>query len=191
MIITKIFKGESSHAVRCAFSTRCSRSIHGHSFVLEVRLEGDKLDRAGMLYDFGLMKGTIGQFVDASDHCHLIWSDDREEYKEFIKNENERWIELPFNPTAEQLSMFFFAGIDYILQHTETSNGEGQLRVHSVTYHETTTGSATCHREDVETLFGQDWLQKTKFSQGIIDDWSEELKLIVFEGKTIKNSLNS
>ena len=111
MVIRKEFRVESSHIVRNASSFMCSHSTHGHSAVIEVMLEGSKLDNAGMLYDFGLMKSTIKQFIDSSDHCHLIWSKDEPEYKEFFKKTNDRWIELPFNPSAENLSMYYMRGI--------------------------------------------------------------------------------
>ncbi|MGL4317009.1 MAG: hypothetical protein ACRCTL_10430 [Pseudomonas sp.] len=38
--------------------------MHG----LEVLLEAEALDHAQMVYDFGLLKGSVGDFIDAFDH---------------------------------------------------------------------------------------------------------------------------
>lgn len=188
MVIRKEFRVESSHIVRNCSSWRCSHSVHGHSAVIEVMLEGTKLDNAGMLYDFGLMKSTIKQFIDSSDHCHLIWSKDKPEYKEFFKKMNDRWIELPFNPSAENLSMYYMRGIQNILDHTRMMNGETiNLRVKGVRYHETTTGWAECSQSDIDILWNSDWDNQIIYSDGILRDWSDDLKDIIFNDKKIEN----
>ena len=74
MIIRKLFKTEGpAHIVRNCSTNRCSRSIHGHSYVWEVLLEGTSLDNGGMIVDFGLMKDEIKHFFDLMDHCHMQW----------------------------------------------------------------------------------------------------------------------
>ena len=188
MIIRKEFRVESSHVVRNCTSHRCSHSVHGHSAVIEVMLEGTKLDNAGMLYDFGLMKSTIKQFIDSSDHCHLIWSKDLEEYKEFFKKTNDRWIELPFNPSAENLSMYYMRGIQNIINHTIMKNGEDPgLKVKGVRYHETTTGWAECGINDINILWSPEWNNKIVYSDGVVRDWSDDLKGIVFDDTKVTN----
>ena len=92
MIIRKLFKFEGSHIVRNCTSERCSRSIHGHSYLVEVFLEASRLDNAGMVMDFGLMK-PFKEIVDMFDHTHLLWDKDDAEYRDFIKRVNQRWIE--------------------------------------------------------------------------------------------------
>ena len=187
MIIRKEFRVESSHIVRNCSSHRCSHSVHGHSAVIEVLLEGSKLDNAGMLYDFGLMKGTVKQFIDSMDHCHLIWSKDNPEYNEFFKKTNDRWIELPFNPSAEQLSMFIHYYIQMILDHTVKKNNEDvNLKVKGVRYHETTTGYAECDSVDTSTWFKPEWLDEIKFSDGVLKDWSDDL-IAIFNNLDVEN----
>lgn len=189
MIIRKEFRVESSHIVRNCTSHRCSHSVHGHSAVIEILLEGNKLDNAGMLYDFGLMKGTVKQFIDSMDHCHLIWSEDNEEYKEFFKKTNDRWIELPFNPSAEQLSMFIHYYVQWILDHTKMNNGEDiSLKVNGVIYHETTTGYAHCNETDVNIWFKPEWENEIKFSDGVMKDWSDDL-FVILNGDTVENPI--
>lgn len=191
MIIRKEFRVESSHIVRNCSSHRCSHSVHGHSAVIEVLLEGNKLDNAGMLYDFGLMKGTVKQFIDSMDHCHLIWSKDNEEYKEFFKKTNDRWIELPFNPSAEQLSMFIHYYIQMILDNTIKMNGEDvNLKVNGVIYHETTTGYAQCCENDVKNWFKPEWVNEINFSDSIVNEWSDDLIIALNDGKIENPKVN-
>ena len=59
MIIRKLFKFEGAHIVRDCSSDRCKKSIHGHSYLAEVKFKASHLDNAGMVLDFGLMKSTI------------------------------------------------------------------------------------------------------------------------------------
>lgn len=181
MDITKIFKFEGSHVVRNCTSQRCSKSVHGHSYVVEITFTGRQLDNAEMLYDFGLMKGTIKEFIDSMDHCHIISAFDSEEYIKFFQKHNDRWILVPFNPSAEMLSIFIMRMVQHIMDHTVTSNGEGpDLRVKSVTVHETATGRATCDEKDVKTLWNDLWMIQVGFSAGVIKDWSKTLKGMFF-----------
>lgn len=189
MIIRKEFRVESSHIVRNCSSHRCSHSVHGHSAVIEVLLEGRTLDNAGMLYDFGLMKGTVKQFIDSMDHCHLIWSKDNNEYNEFFKKTNDRWISLPFNPSAEQLSMFIHYFVQLIIDRTIKTNGECKdLRVRGVKYHETTTGYAECDSDDTFVWFKPEWLSEIEFSPGVVNDWGEDL-ITILNGDVVKNPI--
>ena len=186
MLITKIFKVESSHRVVNCTSERCKYSLHGHSAVIEITLDCSKPDNGGMGYDFGLMKGSIKDFVDSMDHCNLFYKYDDPVYVDFIKKFNQRWISLPVTPSAEFLSAFIFKICDYILNNTVMLNGEGYVKVHSVKYHETSTGSATCFREDLDG-----WANYHKndivFSEGVKKDWGDDLRSLWESGEIIKN----
>lgn len=189
MVIRKLFRVESSHIVRNCTSKRCSHSIHGHSAVIEIFLESHSLDNAQMVYDFGLMKGTIKQFIDSMDHCYLLCSNDKPDFKQFIKSNCDRWIELPFNPSAEMLSMYILKNVQYILDHTQKSNGEDQtLMINSVKYHETSSGFAWAFQEDITQLYlpiteGK----KILYSEGVVNDWSDDLKEIMLNDGVVKN----
>lgn len=187
MIIRKEFKVESAHIVRNCTSHRCSHSIHGHSAVIELFLQGTKLDNAHMLYDFGLMKGTVKEFIDSMDHCYILCSKDSVEFKNFIKSNCDRWIELPFNPSAEMLSVFLFKYIQHIFDYTDTSNGEGVINVKAVRYHETVTGYAECDQNDVDAFWDFDW--EVDFSEGVMRDWSEDLKSILINCDAVTNPI--
>lgn len=190
MKIRKEFKVESAHIVRNCTSHRCSHSIHGHSAVIEVFLESTFLDNAGMVYDFGLMKGSVKSFIDSMDHCYILCSKDDESFKDFIKQSCDRWIELPFNPSAECLSMFIHYGVNHILKHTTTSNNEcDSLYCSGVRYHETTTGWAECNQNDVDILWQEEWFDQIKFSEGVMREWHPDLNIILKNGGVVVNPI--
>ena len=184
MIIRKKYNVESAHIVRNCTSQRCSHSIHGHSAVIEVFLESRSLDNAQMVYDFGLMKGTIKQFIDGMDHCYLLCERDNKEFRDFIKVNCDRWIELPCNPSAEMLSVFLFNYIEQILSLTKMNNGEHDVHVKSVRYHETETGYAECDKTDAENLWNPSW--EVEFSTGVVRDFDEELRRVLV-GQFVEN----
>jgi 6-pyruvoyltetrahydropterin/6-carboxytetrahydropterin synthase len=186
MIIRKKYDVESAHIVRNCTSERCSHSIHGHSAVIEVFLESTQVDNAQMVYDFGLMKGTIKQFIDSMDHCYLLCSRDNEDFKNFIKNSCDRWIELPFNPSAEMLSLFVFNFVRKILEQTQKNNGEGNIQVKAVRYSETTTGYAECDVYDWQRLYYNKY-DDIVFSNGVVKDWSQDLLAILSNNSTVQN----
>lgn len=45
MLIRKLFRFENAHIVRGCTSRRCARSLHGHSYRVELLLEAHALDR--------------------------------------------------------------------------------------------------------------------------------------------------
>ena len=187
MKIRKEFRVESAHIVRNCTSHRCSHSIHGHSAVIEVFLKSTFLDNAGMVYDFGLIKNSVKSFVDSMDHCYILCSKDDPEFKDFIKKSCDRWIELPFNPSAECLSMYLLYGIKKIMENTKTNNGESKIEVTGVRYHETTTGWAEASGTDLDVLWQPEWWNQIRYSDGVIDDWSEDLSIIFIDGEKSVN----
>ncbi|GAX87736.1 6-pyruvoyltetrahydropterin/6-carboxytetrahydropterin synthase [Lebetimonas natsushimae] len=175
MIIRKLFKFENAHIVRNCTSRRCSRSIHGHSYKIEILLESNFLDNGQMVYDFGLMKTTIKELIDSFDHAITLWSEDNSEYLEFAKKFSERWVMLPVNPSAEQFSRVFFLMVERVLNLTVFQNNEKNIKVNSVIVHETDTGYAQCFREDAYNFenMGKIELKNIIFSEQIKREWSD------------------
>ena len=175
MIIRKLFKFENAHIVRNCTSRRCSKSIHGHSYKVEVKLKSDFLDNGQMVYDFGLMKLYIKDLIDSFDHAITLWNGDNPEYIEFAKKFSERWVELPVNPSAEQFARVFFLMVDRVLKLMEFKNGEKNVEIYSITVHETDTGYAEAFREDAYNFegMGEIELKEIKFSKRIIEEWKD------------------
>ena len=136
MVIRKQFKAEIAHRLVSAYSRKCS-SIHGHSYIFEVMLEGEDLNDDGMLMDFGELKSKIGHLFDAWDHSFMFYAKDRlaSLYKAMLEIEPIRLIEVDYNPTAENMAHHIFRACL-----------EEGLPVHSVRVHETATGWAEAFR---------------------------------------------
>lgn len=174
MIIRKLYKFENAHIVRSCASRRCSESLHGHSYKVEVMLESSFLDNGQMVYDFGLMKLWIKEVIDSFDHAITIWEGDDPEYIQAMKRWSQRWALLPVSPSAEQFSRLFFVIIDRLLGSTKMVNGEKGVTLHSIIVHETDTGYAQCFREDAYTpLMGPIDLERIIFSEAIKREWSD------------------
>ena len=174
MLIRKLFRFENAHIVRNCSSQRCSRSIHGHSYQIEIILEAHALDNGQMVYDFGLLKGHIKDLIDSFDHAIAFWDKDEAEYIDYCKKFSARWISLPVSPSAEQFSRVFFVLIDAMLKQTTMQNGEADVVLHSVIVHETQTGYAQCFKADIDNpRMGLIELANIIFSTQVCNEWSD------------------
>lgn len=174
MLIRKLFKFENAHIVRGCSTRRCSHSIHGHSYKIELLLEAHALDHGQMVYDFGLLKGDVRDLIDAFDHAVALWSGDDPEYLQAMRAHSERWVMIPVSPSAEQFSRLFFRLVDTALSQTHMSNGEADVRLHSVIVHETETGYAQCFREDADNpRMGRIDLDSIEFSAAVTREWRD------------------
>ena len=174
MLIRKKFSFENAHVVRNCTSDRCSRSIHGHSYKVEVLLEAHALDNGQMIYDFGLMKGTIKDIIDSFDHAIAFWDKDDAGYIESCKTYSARWISLPVSPSAEQFSRLIFVLVDAILHNTVMNNNEPEVTLHSIIVHETETGYAQAFRADASNpRMGLIPLEQIVFSDQVRSEWHD------------------
>lgn len=166
MKIGRLYTFEAAHVVRDCVSKRCKYSIHGHSYKLEIILSAAGLDNAQMIYDFGLMKREIAAIIDSFDHSTIIYSGDDESYKNSIKSCSQRWVELPFNASCEQISRVIFAFVNAILKQTTMQNGENSVFLDSIKLNETAKGWAIFERADLALMPVE--LDKIKFSEEIM-----------------------
>jgi 6-pyruvoyltetrahydropterin/6-carboxytetrahydropterin synthase len=175
MVIRKLFRFEGAHIVRNCSSDRCKKSIHGHSYTVEVYLEADKLDEGCMVYDFGLFKGTIKDFIDSFDHAYSMWDKESDEYKSFFNKNSDRVVTMPISPSAEGYSLLIAFVVDKILKNTVFKNGEDEnLRLHKVRVAETITGWAEADLFDVTSMFASKFgLEDIIFSDEVKAEWSD------------------
>lgn len=179
MLIRKLFKFENAHIVRNCSTRRCSHSIHGHSYKVELILEAHALDHGQMVYDFGLLKTHIRDLIDAFDHTITIWDGDNSEYQADMQKHSERWATIPVSPSAEQFSRLFFRLVEAALELTPMRNGEDQVKLQSVIVHETETGYAQCFKEDAHNpQMGTITLDQIHFSEAITRDWHDPKMLL-------------
>ncbi|MBF7687656.1 6-pyruvoyl trahydropterin synthase family protein [Acinetobacter rathckeae] len=174
MLIRKLFKFENAHIVRNCSSDRCKRSLHGHSYKVELFLKANALDHGQMVYDFGLLKGVIKDLFDSFDHAICFWNQDDPAYIQACKQFSARWVSLPVSPSAEQFSRVFFFLAQQVLANTNMKNGEGDVEVYSVIVHETDTGYAQSFIEDINNpQMGVLTLDDIEFSEQIQVEWTD------------------
>ena len=146
MLIRKLYKFEAGHVVRNCNSERCKWSEHGHSYKVECFFKSDILTDYGMVIDFGDLT-PIKNYIDRFDHAYHFWKFENEEFKYFHKKYDRRWIELPFNPTAENYAIHF---LKYISETLNDFFDNKEARCCGVRVHETDTGYAESTIEDLK-----------------------------------------
>jgi len=60
---------DAAHSLR-GYDGECQR-LHGHTWDVEVSVEGTELDGIGILYDFKQLKADLRSVLDDYDHRHL------------------------------------------------------------------------------------------------------------------------
>ncbi|WP_104697655.1 MULTISPECIES: 6-pyruvoyl trahydropterin synthase family protein [unclassified Helicobacter] len=179
MIIRRMFKFCAAHIVRNCYSQRCSRSLHGHNYQVEIFVKSDKLDNAGMVLDFGIFKNQIADFIDSFDHSYHFWDKEKKDFQDFILKHSERYVILKFNPSAESYALLFLFFIDKFIGAMDLGNSEGRIVVDSVRVHETDHGYAQAFQEDLQNphLTQNLSLDSITFSQAILEEWRDKQML--------------
>lgn len=141
--IRKKFKFEMAHALIDSYTVGC-RTIHGHSYVLELFISSDKLNDKGMVVDFTELKDKLGTYINSWDHI-LVLKDDDKRWK------SDEWDLLTrckvkhvsYIPTAENMCKVMYENIKYMIKETMDSNvGLDAKWIIKVRLHETDTGYA-------------------------------------------------
>lgn len=82
--------------------------LHGHNAKVEVLLERERLNHAGMVKDFSEVKGILGRWLDALyDHKVILAQGDP--LASVLHSAGEPVVELDGPPTAEVLARTIFA----------------------------------------------------------------------------------
>ncbi len=105
MLLTKKFTFEMAHALE-GYDGKCA-NMHGHSYHLEVTVEGDVNDNteSGMLLDFHTLKELVQRtIVDHFDHALVLKSGSP---MATMAQGQPNLVEVPFNPTTENLLLYF------------------------------------------------------------------------------------
>lgn len=97
---------EAAHFIK-DYPGKCAR-LHGHNWIVEAIVQGDKLNELGILIDFKILKNELNKVLDKLDHQYL----------------NELKIFADKNPTAENLAVEIFNE----LETSEIFNGAAKLK---------------------------------------------------------------
>ena len=121
MIVRKKFTFEAAHRLR-AHEGRCA-GLHGHSYKVEVFIEGMVCESTGMVVDFGQIKSSLAPFIDQFDHSLIVSEHDPlahggKVWYGQIHELNPRFIITPYEPTAEMMAAHFYWSAHYALNVT-------------------------------------------------------------------------
>ena len=106
MKITKRFTFETAHALS-GYDGPCAH-IHGHSYILDVTIDGEPSDRAGgpkqgMVMDFGDLKQLVQHHViEAYDHALVLHEKERAVIPIGNALFARTWF-VPWQPTCENM----------------------------------------------------------------------------------------
>ena len=107
--ITKEFVFDMAHALS-NYDGKC-KNIHGHTYKLFVTLIGIPCEdcsspKNGMVLDFGDLKNIVKiPIVDMFDHALVVPANKGfEDLRKF--QETDKYIEVPFQPTCENLTIY-------------------------------------------------------------------------------------
>lgn len=115
---------------------KCS-NIHGHRWRIVAEVAGETLaaegQLRGMVIDFGDLKKDVKKMVDDHDHALIVETGTmRDTTLNCLKEDGFNIIEIPFRPTAEEFSKYFYEILE-----------EKGYQVKRVTVYETPTNCAT------------------------------------------------
>jgi 6-pyruvoyltetrahydropterin/6-carboxytetrahydropterin synthase len=112
----------AGHALR-NYHGKCE-NVHGHNYRVRIAIEGESLDRAGLLVDFVELKRVMRGIVEKLDHRFL--------------NDVPPFDDL--NPSAENMARYFF---EEMTSQLDGGVRENPVRVTEVKIWETDTATAT------------------------------------------------
>lgn len=130
LLLTKKFVFEMAHALE-GYDGKCAH-LHGHSYHLEVTVEGAEVGPDGMTLDFSQLKHIVQQaVVDRFDHALVLHQDSKLRPP---TSDLHNLIAVPFNPTTENLLVHFAALLQPLMPQG--------ARLHSLRLAETDTSVA-------------------------------------------------
>ena len=98
-------------------------NMHGHNWKIEVCVEGEKLNNAGVIIDFGEIKKHVAKITARLDHCVL----------------NELDCFRDKNPSSENIAIYIAEELQTIINNNNNNN----IKVTSVTAWESEDACAT------------------------------------------------
>lgn len=114
----------AGHSLR-EYKGKCE-NVHGHNYRVQVTVEGEKLNRIGLLVDFVDLKRAVRQVIEKLDHQFL--------------NDVEPFTTL--NPSAENLAKYFYDEVARALNIEASRFNDAPVRIAQIKIWETDTSIA-------------------------------------------------
>lgn len=135
--LAKEFNFSMGHRLSC--HTGLCRNFHGHNYMVIVGVKSKELDENGMVMDFSALKAVVSGFLDMMDHALMV----NEADEELVQKMKEvlgglKTIELPFEPTAENMAREIFVNVGDALERMYKG-----VKMDYVTVYETPSSAAT------------------------------------------------
>lgn len=146
MLVTKQIKVHMSHKLS-NYNGLCS-NIHGHTYLIEVGVEGNIIKEQGttegMVMDFGTLKNIMLEVIDKPfDHsCVIYKKDSLVDIFRLLAVQGQKINFVDYNPTAENYAKEWFKLINDKLKEEVT------LQLNYIKVWETDTAFATYTIED-------------------------------------------
>jgi 6-pyruvoyltetrahydropterin/6-carboxytetrahydropterin synthase len=129
------------------YEGKCAR-LHGHQGTVDVALASRGLDKAGMVFDFGVIKRFVKGWVDENwDHRMIL--NEADPIVAAIRPHDAGLHVVPYNPTAENLSAKLYHAIEEWLSALPEDQNPGGAELISVKFWETPTSSVVCYGDGV------------------------------------------
>lgn len=101
----------AGHSLR-EYKGKCE-NVHGHNYRVQVTIEGEQLNRIGLLVDFVELKRAVRQVAERLDHQ---WINDLEPF-------------TTLNPSAENIAKYIYDEVKAALELTSSANNVRIARV--------------------------------------------------------------
>ncbi len=103
---------DSAHFLH-GYNGKCA-NIHGHHWIVKVKINGDKLqesgEKRGMLLDFGDFKQAVKELAKGFDHTFIYEKNTLKPATVVaLKEEGFSLVETDFRPTAENFAAHIYA----------------------------------------------------------------------------------
>jgi len=107
---TRRIEFDAAHRVM-EHESKC-KHLHGHRYALEATFVAKDLDNLGRVIDFGAVKETLGNWIDAHwDHATILHEKDKALGEAISAQTGQVIFYLPYNPTAENMARYLFEHI--------------------------------------------------------------------------------
>lgn len=81
--------------------------FHGHNYVADIFVTGDKVDDVGRVLDFSDLKSRTKGWIDEHwDHSFLVYEKDANAISALEQVQPTRIFKMPYNPTAENMARY-------------------------------------------------------------------------------------
>lgn len=81
--------------------------FHGHNYMADFFVTGDRVDAVGRVIDFADLKARVKGWIDEHwDHSFLIFDQDQNARAALEMVQPKRLFLLPYNPTAENMARY-------------------------------------------------------------------------------------